>query len=200
MIVRYSFIWLITITCYCHGQQTKVDFSADIQSDVKLVNYSFPLSHLLDSLHLKKADLRIVVDKSKYLLFVVKGTAIIKSYPVVFGFNATDDKLREGDGTTPEGIFKVRAFYPHKSWSKFIWFDYPNESSWLKHNQAKKQGLIPVDARIGGELGIHGVPSGSDYAIDQKQNWTLGCVSLKNKDVDEIYRFVFVGMEVEILK
>jgi lipoprotein-anchoring transpeptidase ErfK/SrfK len=44
------------------------------------------------------------------------------------------------------------------------------------------------------------VPAGSDDAIDQKQNWTLGCVSLKNKDVDEIYRFVFVGMEIEILK
>jgi murein L,D-transpeptidase YafK len=140
MILRYSFIWLVTITYYCNGQQTKVDFTADIQSDVKHVNYVFPLSQLLDSLHLKKADLRIVVAKSKYLLFVIKGTSIIKSYPVVLGFNPIDDKLREGDGATPEGIFKVRALYPHKSWSKFIWFDYPNEASWLKYNKAKKQG------------------------------------------------------------
>jgi murein L,D-transpeptidase YafK len=200
MMVRSLFILLLFITFFCSGQQAKVDFTADIKSDVKLVNYNFSLSYLLDSLDLKKSDIRIVVSKSKYLLSIVKGTLIIKSYPVVFGFNPIDDKRKEGDGATPEGTFKVRALYPHKSWSKFIWFDYPNESSRLKHNQAKKQGLISMDSRIGGELGIHGVPAGSDYAIDQKQNWTLGCVSLKNKDVDEIYSVTYVGMEVEIFK
>lgn len=198
--MKFFFMPLIVITSLCSGQHAKVDFTADIKSDFRLVNYSFSLSHLLDSLKLKKSDLRIVVSKSKYLLFVVKGTLIVKSYPVVFGFNAIDDKLREGDGATPEGIFKIRAMYPHRSWSKFIWFDYPNEASLLKHNSAKKQGAIPANSSIGGEVGIHGVPKGSDYAIDQKQNWTLGCVSLKNKDIDEIYKFVFVGMEVEIFK
>lgn len=198
--MKFFCIPLIVITFLCNGQPVKVDFTADIRSDVKLVNYSFLLSHLLDSLELKKSDLRIVVSKSKYLLIVAKGTLIVKSYPVVFGFNAIDDKLKEGDGATPEGTFKIRAMYPHKSWSKFLWIDYPNEGSWSKHKNAKKQGRIPVNSSIGGEIGIHGVPTGSDYAIDQKQNWTLGCVSLKNKDIDEIYKFVFVGMEVEIFQ
>jgi murein L,D-transpeptidase YafK len=198
--MRFLFLPLIVITFLCGGQHAKVDFTAKINSDFELVNYDFSLSHLLDSLKLEKTDLKIVVSKSKYLLFVVKGNLIVKSYPVVFGFNAIDDKLREGDGATPEGIFKIRAMYPHRYWSKFIWFDYPNESSWVKHRKAKKQGEIPVNSSIGGEVGIHGVPIGSDYAIDQKQNWTLGCVSLKNKDIDEIYKFVFVGMEIEIFK
>ena len=90
--------------------------------------------------------------------------------------------------------------YPHKSWSKFIWFDYPNDDSYKKHNLAKKNNLIPQNSTIGGDVGIHGVPNGADYFIDTRQNWTWGCVSLKNNDINEIYKFVFVGMIVEIEK
>lgn len=35
--------------------------------------------------------------------------------------------------------------------------------------------------------------------IDKRQNWTLGCPSLKNKDVDELYEVVQRGTVVEIL-
>lgn len=127
-------------------------------------------------------------------------TLALKSYPVVFGFNPVDDKLRQGDGCTPEGVFKIRAKYPNKDWSKFIWIDYPNKDSWKKFQQAKDAGIIPKDASIGGDVGIHGVPKGADYAIDEKQNWTLGCISLKNKDIDEIYNFVTNDMLIEIKK
>ena len=122
----------------------------------------------------------------------------IKSYPVVFGSNPIDDKLRQGDSCTPEGIFKVRAHYPHKSWSKFIWIDYPTEDSWKKHNTAKSSGFITENAAIGGEIGIHGVPEGYDNMIDEKYNWTLGCISLKNVDVNEIYMIIKVGTKIEI--
>lgn len=198
--IRYLFISLLFIAALCDGQSARVDFTADIKSDIKLINYDFSVKHLLDSLGAKKSELRIVISKSNYLLCIVKGNLIVKSYPVVFGFNAVDDKLREGDGATPEGVFKVRALYPHKSWSKFIWFDYPNDASWVKHNKAKEQGKISASSKIGGEVGIHGVPKDSDYAIDEKQNWTLGCISLKNKDIDEVYSFTFVGMTVEIFR
>lgn len=106
----------------------------------------------------------------------------------------------QGDQCTPEGTFTIRDYYPHKSWSKFIWIDYPNEASWEKHAFAKEKGQIPEDAKIGGEIGIHGVPEGYDYAIRDKYNWTLGCISLTNKDVNEIYTYVFTGMVVTISK
>lgn len=47
-------------------------------------------------------------------------------------------------------------------------------------------------------FGIHGVPDGYDHAIDYRNNWTLGCISLKNADVEALYAYVFEGMEVEI--
>jgi murein L,D-transpeptidase YafK len=106
----------------------------------------------------------------------------------------------QGDQCTPEGNFKIRGFYPHAKWSKFIWIDYPNDQSWSKHNEARQNGKIPENAKIGGEIGIHGVPEGYDYAIERKMNWTLGCISMTNEDVNEIYPYVFEGMTVQISK
>ena len=106
----------------------------------------------------------------------------------------------QGDQCTPEGIFKVLSKYPHKSWSKFIWIDYPNAESWRKHNRAKQKGEIPKDAKIGGEIGIHGVPNGTDFLIDLKRNWTLGCIAMKNKDVNELYPYVKKNTLVTIQK
>lgn len=40
---------------------------------------------------------------------------------------------------------------------------------------------------------------GLDPANLSDRNWTLGCVSLKNKDVNEIYQFLESGSLVEII-
>lgn len=198
--MRFLLLFFITVSVSCNGQSSRKGIVAEKNVKTGLINYHIPFDRITDSLKLKKNRARILVSKSKYLLTIKIDTIVVKNYPVVFGFNPIDDKLREGDGCTPEGKFKIKAMYAHKSWSKFIWFDYPNETSWVKHNQAKKKGIIPGQSRIGGDVGIHGVPKGADYAIDQRQNWTLGCVSLKNKDIAEIYKLAFIGMTVEIEK
>lgn len=155
---------------------------------------------IIEDKKLDKNKLEILVDKSDYSLWLLIGKDTIKKYNVVFGGNPLDEKLRQGDGCTPEGTFKVRDLYPHKSWSKFIWIDYPNDDSRAKHNAAKIEGKIPADADIGGEIGIHGVPGGYDIMIDQRTNWTLGCISLKNSDVNEIYSLIKKGTKVTIRK
>ena len=143
---------------------------------------------------------RILIDKSDYRLHLYEGDSLLKSYPCVFGPNAVDDKMREGDGCTPEGVFHVRTKYAHASWSRFIWVDYPNEDSWVKFNKRKTEGMIPPDSRIGGEIGIHGVPDGYDHIIKEKQNWTLGCISLTTDDILELYELVQDGSEIKIRK
>ena len=165
---------------------------------VALKNAHLPLAKIVDSLKLDKKDFWLQVDKSELLLSFMYKDSILKQYPVVLGGNVVDDKRREGDQCTPEGTFTVRALYPHKSWSYFIWFDYPTKESWDKHKKAKADGLIPQDARIGGEVGIHGVPVGKDFIIDEKIHWTLGCVSLKTDAISEIYRCSYQGMKVII--
>jgi murein L,D-transpeptidase YafK len=142
----------------------------------------------------------IRVDKSDFILSVMADTLIVKQYPVVLGGNPVDDKLRQGDMCTPEGEFMVKAKYPYKSWDKFIWINYPTEKSWEKHRKAKLEGFVKEYDKIGGEIGIHGVPKGTDEIIDLGMNWTLGCISLKNKDINDFYHIISTGTVVIIQK
>jgi murein L,D-transpeptidase YafK len=130
----------------------------------------------------------IIVHKLSRKLTCYRGLTPIKSYPVVLGNDPYNDKLCQGDACTPEGVYRVRAKYPHAKWDSFIWLDYPNNQNWLKFAQAKKAGRIPPEADIGGQVGIHGTED--PYRNISGENWTKGCISLLNKDLDEIYPMV----------
>jgi murein L,D-transpeptidase YafK len=138
----------------------------------------------------------LVVRKQTRKMSVFKGMKPIKSYPVVLGHNPRNDKLVQGDRCTPEGVYRVVTKYPHAKWSKFILLNYPTKQNWLKFAAAKRRGQIPFDAQIGGDIGIHGTES--DYQNILGENWTFGCVALKNKDVNELYRLVQTGSIVVI--
>lgn len=148
------------------------------------------LQETVKALNIPSSELKVVIDKSDYNLSVFHKDKKLITYPCVFGFNAVDDKSREGDGCTPEGTFKIRSMYAHKSWSYFIWIDYPNATSWERFKKRKADGKIPANATIGGEVGIHGVPDGRDDLINQKTNWTLGCISLKTKDITDLFKSI----------
>lgn len=145
------------------------------------------------------APVALLVDKSAYLMAVISAGKIVKTYPVVFGFGAGPDKLREGDGATPEGVFKIQRKYPHPDWGHFLWLDYPTADSWRKHKAAKAAGKLESKAGIGSEIGIHGVPLDQNSWIDQRKNWTAGCISLKNTDMKELYPWIKAGTTVKIV-
>jgi murein L,D-transpeptidase YafK len=130
----------------------------------------------------------IVVHKLSRKLTCYRGLTPLKTFPVVLGNDPFNDKLCQGDTCTPEGVYRVRAKYPHPRWDSFIWLDYPNTKNWVKFGRAKEAGRIPPEADIGGEVGIHGTddPSRNLSGV----NWTKGCISLLNKDLQEIYPLV----------
>ncbi len=163
----------------------------------KLLNYTVPINTIVPGA-IDKFQTAILIDKSNYQLTLYYRNKAIKSYPVVLGQSPRGDKRQEGDFKTPEGVFKIRDLYPHRRWSKFIWLDYPTQESWHKHLQDKKQGKISLTSRVGSEIGIHGVPKGSDNLVDERNNWTWGCISLKNDDVNEIYEVVQKGTPIKI--
>jgi murein L,D-transpeptidase YafK len=157
-----------------------------------------PIAKLLPQ-NFDRRKTSILIEKSQYRLTIYYNQKPIKSYPVVFGQNPQGDKQREGDLKTPEGILRIQDKYPHPDWSKFLWLDYPNAQSECKHKRAKQQRQIPLTSTVGSEVGIHGVPKGGDWMIEERENWTWGCPSLKTKDVDELYEVVEKGTIVEIL-
>lgn len=149
---------------------------------------------------LDKKDLKIYIQKAKRALSVKYKTETLISYPCVLGFAPLGDKMKEGDGKTPEGNFAIKSMYPHKSWSFFIWFDYPNAESKKRFEERKKSGKISKTAKIGGEVGIHGVPAGYDNAIDEKNDWTLGCISLKTAHITDLYNSISSKTKIEIVQ
>jgi murein L,D-transpeptidase YafK len=140
----------------------------------------------------------IVIKKSDYELNVYDDKGWFATYPVVFGNNSLEDKKMEGDRCTPEGVFHIISKRVHEKWDRFMALDYPTKESYDKFKQRKQHGEIPSDARIGGDLGIHGTWPHDDYIIDNYKNWTMGCISMKNADVEELFQYTGVGTKVTI--
>jgi murein L,D-transpeptidase YafK len=157
---------------------------------------SVPLSRAIDSLHLDARSMRFHVDKSERRFDVYVGDSLLRTYPCVLGEKPVGDKFHQGDRKTPEGTFTFRSKRVHDAWHKFIWVDYPNAESYRRFKERKAQGLIPAGKDIGGEIGIHGVPEGYDHWIDAGEDWTWGCIALRNADVDEIYPYIIAWKTV----
>lgn len=140
----------------------------------------------------------IVIDKTKYELSVFDSKGWLVTYPVVFGNNDLRDKLYAGDKKTPEGTFTIVDKKVHAKWDRFMMLDYPTKESYDKFNERKSEGIIPANAQIGGGIGIHGTWPHEDFQIDRMRNWTDGCISMRNKDVEELYNMIPVGTKVMI--
>ena len=145
-----------------------------------------------------KSAYYIVIDKSDYELNVYDAEGWLVTFPIVFGNKNQGDKMIQGDRKTPEGTFTIISKRVHNKWSRYMAIDYPTAADIEKFNRRKQQGIIPYNAKIGGDIGIHGTWPNEDYAIDQFQNWTEGCISLKNEHVKQLYNLIPLGTRVTI--
>lgn len=145
-----------------------------------------------------EGDIHIVVIKSNYELQLYDEHGWYATYPAVFGSKSLDDKMVMGDRKTPEGSYHIVSKRPHEKWNKIMDLDYPNTADMAKFKERKAEGVIPQNAKIGNGIAIHGTWPHDDHAVDAYQMWTNGCISLKNEDMDEVYRIAPVGTEVEI--
>jgi len=142
----------------------------------------------------------ILIDKSDYELSVYDEKGWYATYPVVFGNKSLSDKKMEGDNNTPEGTFKIISKRYHEKWDRFMALDYPTEESIAKFKERKEKGEIPANAKIGGDIGIHGTWPHEDFVVDKYKNWTMGCISMKRNDVEELYNYSPLGTKVIIRK
>jgi murein L,D-transpeptidase YafK len=140
----------------------------------------------------------IIVDKSDYELQVYDDEGWYATYPVVFGNKSLGDKMMAGDRKTPEGTFRIISKKPHSKWHTMLMLDYPNKESWDKFNRRKAQGIIPKSASIGGGIAVHGTWPNDNIVVDDYTNWTQGCISMRNDDIDEICAYVRPGTRVTV--
>ncbi len=150
--------------------------------------------------HRISGEVSVVILKESYELKVYDQDGWYATYPVVFGSKSLDDKMMEGDRKTPEGVYHIASKRPHEKWDKMMLIDFPTQTDLEKFKERKEKGLIPRNAKIGGGIAIHGTWPHDDMAVDLYQNWTNGCIALKNEDIDELYELLPIGAQVVIRK
>ena len=108
--------------------------------------------------------------------------------------------MHEGDKRTPLGLYMIVSKDHHPRWSRFMRIDYPNANDRLQYQKNLETGKIPKwkddYPGPGGAIGIHGTDNEAFNRV--KINWTLGCISMLNKDVNELYSLVPLGTLVYI--
>ncbi len=136
----------------------------------------------------------IIVDKRAHTLYVVHSGAVVRTYRCDLGYNSAGQKTQEGDGATPEGMYRICGVLEQGStFYKALRLDYPNAADRARFEQNRRNGVVSPQARIGGLIEIHG-HGGLDT------DWTEGCIALSNEDMDDLIRRVGVGTPVTIVR
>lgn len=138
----------------------------------------------------RRGTTAVLVNKLARTLTLYKKGKEIAVYGIGLGKFGLSDKLYAGDEATPEGRYKIVKKNAHSRYYKALLLDYPNEYDRRQFALAKKQGLVPARATIGGLIEIHG--GGNDFL-------TNGCVGVENSVMDKIFPEVAVGTVVTIV-
>ena len=157
----------------------------------------------------------IEISKSERELHVIYANHLIRSYPISYGKGGRGTKQVRGDNKTPVGSYRIVDFNDDSRFFFFMQLDYPNmRDGWYGYrnhlitaSQFKAIAVAfrngdtpPQDTALGGFIGIHGIGDDSTEKLEihRHQNWTEGCIALRNEEVDELRKFVHVGTRVII--
>lgn len=134
---------------------------------------------------------RVIKHENK--LQLVADDRVIQEFHVVFGKHSIGHKRQEGDKKTPEGRYVLDYKKADSAFYKAIHISYPNAED---RSQAKALGVHP-----GGQVMLHGQKNGWSWLsfINQRFNWTNGCIALSNADMQQVWDKVAPGTAIEIM-
>lgn len=140
----------------------------------------------------ERAD-RVVVRKAERRLVLLRGERELTGYDIALGRNPEGPKQREGDGRTPEGLYRIDWRNPQSRYHLSLHVSYPEPAD---RARAADRGEDP-----GGMIMIHGLPNGLGAvgAIGLLRDWTEGCIAVTNEAIRDIWRRVADGTPIEIL-
>lgn len=132
----------------------------------------------------------ILIEKSARRMTVFRAGDALKTYRVALGFTPSGDKVQEGDGRTPEGVFTLNRRNPASAYHLSLGIDYPQTDDVTR---ARNAGVSP-----GGDIFIHGQPNGLGRIGALPYDWTAGCIAVSDADIEELWRVAPNGTPVEI--
>ncbi len=158
---------------------------------VSVLGYYFWPEKALDTT--KPID-RILVIKHLRRMKVYSKGELVKTYKISLGKVPVGKKEFEGDKKTPEGVYYINDKNPNSAFHLNLGISYPNESD---REHARK-----INKEPGGLIKIHGLRNGSGLIgkFHRFSDWTVGCIAVTNKEMEELYNNVPIGTEIEIVE
>lgn len=160
---------------------------------------------------------------SQKTLLWYQDNKLFKQMTAVSGRGSQADKQKEGDQTTPLGLFYITHKNQNSSFYRSLGISYPNEedaSRGLKaglinlkqfqaiRNAIKEKRTPPQDTGLGSHIMLHGEPN-SLNSLDflgrlkskalSMMDWTNGCVAVSNEDMLPLFENVEVQSSITIL-
>ena len=133
---------------------------------------------------------RILIEKGARRMTVYQKEGPAMTYRIALGRTPEGTKTRQGDGRTPEGVFKVDRLNDKSRFHLSLGLDYPQK----KHREAaRKAGVDP-----GGDIMIHDQPNEIAQGFRVKGDWTEGCIAIDDHEIEDIFAMTRIGTEVEI--
>ena len=157
------------------------------------------------------SDRVILVVKDERVLGIYENGLLVEGdcFSVTMGSASQDGpKQKRGDMRTPEGWYTIDHRNPGSRFYKSLAITYPNfddvmrgvEGGVIDHEVGNKltkainRGTLPQqNTALGGDIFLHGNPGA------WTNDWTWGCVSLQNVDMDTLYRLADPGTAVLIV-
>lgn len=133
---------------------------------------------------------RILIEKSIRRMIAYRDGTALKTYRIALGFAPEGDKRQQGDGKTPEGIFRIDRRNDASAYHLSLGIDYPKPED---RARAAAEGIDP-----GGDIFIHGQPNQLPRGIHLPGDWTAGCIAISNAEIAELFAATGIGTEVEI--
>lgn len=136
---------------------------------------------------------RILIEKSARRMTLFRGNEPIKQYNVALGREPDGKKTTEGDCRTPEGCYVIDYRNANSEYHRALHISYPNEND---RRQAAERGVSP-----GCDIMIHGLKNGMGWVGKEHlmTDWTLGCIAVTDREIDEIWKLAPIGTKVEIV-
>lgn len=134
----------------------------------------------------------ILIEKSRHKMTVYHGNYPLKEYRIALGAQPIGPKQYQGDGKTPEGLYKIIAKNAKSKFHLSLKISYPNEKD-VKQASSKNTPL-------GNDIMIHGLGKSFGWVgkMHVIMDWTKGCIAVTNPEIEEIYTATSLGTPVEI--
>lgn len=133
---------------------------------------------------------QLVIDKSDRKLWLLSGTTTLKQYDIGLGNEPVGDKMFEGDGKTPEGAYIIDRRNPNSRYHLSIGINYPDPQDVAR--------AAAFGRSAGSDIFIHGRGPEGNALVGKKWDWTAGCITISDDEIEDVYAMVQDGTPILI--